>query len=87
MYILILIFPVNKLTKSSGVVGLHDVSEREFHPELEGRDSALPGGHLPPQLIPPGPGCGDGHAVQVGEPGQGVERVLVESAISWDGIF
>ena len=83
----ILIFPVNKLTKCGGVVGLHDVPEGELHPELEGRDPALPRGHLPPQLIPPGPRSGDGHAVQVGEPGQGVERILVEAAIPWDEIF
>ena len=84
---LILIFPVKKLTKSCGVVGPHDVSEGELDPELEWWDPALPRGHLPPQLIPPGPRRGDRGAVQVGEPGQGVERVLVEAAIPWDEIF
>ena len=75
------------LTQRCGVVGFHDVAERKLHPELVLRHSALPGGHLLPQLLPSGSRCGDGDAVQVGESGQGVERVLVISAKSGDTKF
>ena len=70
------------LTQSRGVVGLHNVAERKLRPELVRRHSPLPSGHLLPQPVPGGPRCGDGDAVQVGESGQGVERVLVEAAKS-----
>ena len=70
------------VTQGSRIVRLDRVAKGELNKQLIGWDSSLPGWQLVPELGPSCRRCRDRHSVQVGKPGQDVERVVVVTAPS-----